>query len=546
LFSAYHNIEKFLDDFYEGPIPSLYLLKQPLNQLASVEESPLAFTSLDFSGTNIIVRGHVLYLKDLKFFVETLITELRESLERDLLLGLPGIIDVATWQPGIIYEEPRNTTMGYACFSDKRNPGFTSQEDILLKAVLDDPSLSGRFHFRDAANNIVWKAAPCLAYLDRCEAFEMRLFSAAHTTVGEPARGTEFASHIIRNISAGTIRNVFALFQYFTLMGTFNKSSHTTAQHSTIMRVPHPEVGRIWMMYLLVVRPIVVEWQRYFHGKRAAARAFNNLFFGHRRPATSRHLSQALSYHTSRLLGIAIPLSLYRHISTWFLNHHSVKFQEHFSLFSRAALAAQMGHSEHVHHLYASDAALPLGIDFHRFFQTMKTSGIWHELLGFEPQLARAMTNGDNHSGIYQANNYSLIPALPNHAGTGLAEEIKALLLPDILRYQSLTRANDLASLLQALGIKLQPEVVSHPRSITKHLNPTRLCDLRRFLRNPSARFKTPQQAEAVEVLASGDPSVLIVGPTGMDVFIHTLKSRTKPAFRIRQNSSNHAQRILL
>lgn len=391
------------------------------------------FTSLDFSGTNIIIRGRVLYLRDLKLFVETLIMELQESLERDLLLGLPGIIDVATWQPGIVYEEPRNTTMGYACFSDKRNPSFTSKEDILLKAILDDPSLSGRFHFRDPSSNIVWKAAPCLAYLDRCEAFEMMLFSAAHATVGEPARGSEFASHTIRNISAGTIRNIFVVFQYFALMGTFNKSSHITTKHSTIMRVPHPEVGRIWMMYLAFVCPLIVEWQGYFHGRRAAARAFNNLFFGHHHPVTSRQLSQALSYHTNRLLGIAIPHSLYRHISTWFLNHHSVKFQEHLSLSNRAALAAQMGHSEHVHHLYASDAALPMGIDFHRFFQTMKTSGVWHELLGFEPQLARAMTNGENRSGIHQANNNSLIPALPNRVGTGLAEEIKALLLPDIL-----------------------------------------------------------------------------------------------------------------
>jgi len=86
-----------------------------------------------------------------------------------------------------------------------------------------------------------------------------------------------------------------------------------------------------------------------------------------------------------------------------------------------------------------------------------------------------------------------------------------------------MTRANDLASLLQALGIRLQTEALAHPRRfITNHLNPIRLCDLRRFLRNPSARFKTPQQAEAVEVLASGDPSVLIVGPTGMDVFAHS------------------------
>jgi superfamily II DNA helicase RecQ len=39
---------------------------------------------------------------------------------------------------------------------------------------------------------------------------------------------------------------------------------------------------------------------------------------------------------------------------------------------------------------------------------------------------------------------------------------------------------------------------------------------LRNFLGNPSATFKTPQQAEALEVVMAGDRHLLLVGPTAM------------------------------
>ena len=75
----------------------------------------------------------------------------------------------------------------------------------------------------------------------------------------------------------------------------------------------------------------------------------------------------------------------------WFLNYYVIKFQEHLALSNKAVLAAQMGHGELMHSLYAGDERLPSGIDFHIFFSSMKTSRIWHELLGFPPTLFHAM-----------------------------------------------------------------------------------------------------------------------------------------------------------
>ena len=46
--------------------------------------------------------------------------------------------------------------------------------------------------------------------------------------------------------------------------------------------------------------------------------------------------------------------------------------------------------------------------------------------------------------------------------------------------------------------------------------HPSLLKKLRIFLNNPSATFKTPQQAEALEILMAGDRHLMLVGPTAM------------------------------
>jgi hypothetical protein len=351
-----------------------------------------------------------------------------------------------------------------------------------------------------------------------CHDVEMLLFSGTQTSVGEPARGSEFASHLISNVSGGTIRNVFVLFQYFCMMGTFNKTSHFTERDVTMMRVPHPEIGRLWMLYLTFVRPTVVMWQDHFSGRRAAKRARDHLFFGPYRPVTSSELSRNLSQHTERILKIKISIGLWRHIATWFLNYHAVRFREHHKLLNRASLAAQSGHSEGIHTLYAADVRLPAGIDFHVFFDTMRTSGVWHSLIGFsdssKPGLLEAMRCMPSEA----AGTLSIPPAVENVSfTTDVLEKFKQTILPDFMRAISQSRANDLACLLDSVGVNVEsPPSRPLVQPVTHMPHPSRLRDLRVFLKDGSASFKDPQQAEALELIRGREPSLLVIGPTGM------------------------------
>jgi hypothetical protein len=77
-----------------------------LNHFSLAEQGTLQFTALDFSGENIIIAGKVLYLRNIHYFVETIVSEVKEVICSDLFFGL-DVFDI-NWLPGMVHEEPRN------------------------------------------------------------------------------------------------------------------------------------------------------------------------------------------------------------------------------------------------------------------------------------------------------------------------------------------------------------------------------------------------------------------------------------------------------
>jgi hypothetical protein len=519
---AYGVVAPYLDDEREAPIPNMYLLVRPLNQFASLEQGPLQFTALNFDGDNVIVDGKVLYLYHLREFVETLICEIKDHLKKQLFFDL-DIVDTS-WSPQLIYDEPRNTQVSYSAYDDPRNT-FHLHKDTLLKAILTDPRLKGRFHYRDSHNRIVWKAGPCFAFMDIAHQVEMKLFVASHITVGETGRGTEIAAHLIRNKAGGNIRNILHMFQHLIMLGTYNKSTRIT-DSGPIVRVPLPEVGRLWTIFHTFVRPLLVVWQDYFHGPHAAARFHYCLFGGPYRPVTSSELSLYLSKTSFRLLGIKIPISLWRHIQAWFMNHNATRFEASLSQNSKAVMAAKMGHSQQIHSLYASDGRLPGNVDFHAFFQMMVTSAVWHHLLGFSPDLLDAMTITLHPSTILQRSNLNFsdtqpllpISRSPSLSINSLTDQIATLLIADIPSLSSKSFTQDLVDFVDATGLQIRNDLSSFQPgtdifNYTTH--PSRLLHLRTFMNDDLATFKGCHQALTTELLASRSCNLLLISSTG-------------------------------
>jgi len=149
----------------------------------------------------------------------------------------------------------------------------------------------------------------------------------------------------------------------------------------------------------------------------------------------------------------------------------------------------------------------------------MRISASWHDLLGFSSTLLRDMSIGCDvvmkHQGQFnRIEQQSLDQSFPSVKA--IAEAVKKSLIPDMVRIQAQTRANDLAWLLDAVGYDLHsPPSRPLAQPVTHIMHPSRLQDLRNFLEDDRAAFKHTQQALAVELIASKNPSILLIGPTG-------------------------------
>ena len=96
----------------------------------------------------------------------------------------------------------------------------------------------------------------------------------------------------------------------------------------------------------------------------------------------------------------------------------------------------------------------------------MRTSGIWHELVGWDSSLLRDMGRRSTRDrmAIERTSHYGSLsdrPALlglhlPSNLVSSIAEGVKKMLLPEVVRAVVQTRAEDLASLLDAVGVNLQ------------------------------------------------------------------------------------------
>jgi hypothetical protein len=225
-------------------------------------------------------------------------------------------------------------------------------------------------------------------------------------------------------------------------------------------------------------------------------------------------------------LKVKISISQWRHIATWLLNHHSALALNHLAPVASGFASAIL----RVHDETNPSFRLPSGAGFHMFFQTMRASGIWHNLLGLTSNLLRDM-NHPNHTtaGAPKHDNHHIGRASDTHTRvpsgfiTDIAEELKRVLIPQIMRLNTQMRANNLGSLLKAVGLNVQSPI-SRPagESITHILHLSQLPDLRQFLECNTASFKHPQQALAVELIASKNASLLI-GPTGTFPNLHSV-----------------------
>jgi hypothetical protein len=531
--SAFSKVENFFNERSEAILPHLYLLKRGLTSLHSAEESSLFFNAPDLSGTSAIIGDKVLYLSHIGDLHRRASNEIQHEID-DLTFHHPTFTLVDDIQ---IHDNPRERTPGYSFVKDTRN--VWNHRPSLVQHILETPSLFSKYAYKDPSGHISWKPSVVAATMKRIFDLQMKILCTIILSYGEPARGTELASHLLANVSGGSIRNFFVLFNMPILRASFSKTTSILGQDKTICRIPLPAIGRHFIRFLVYLRPLFLKWQEYLRPSMANNAEYY-LFVGLHRPLRSDDICHSLNIYTKKELDISLPLRTFRQFMAFITSCNQEAFEA--AEFQQTATFEQFGHSAEINvQHYGHDSRTPDGMNISRFMATARVSGVFHLLFGHPPELLERLEHGKGKiaqivstiSKIRQRGQPNIplsavesIQPLPfPSSGLDLQDVVsalKALILPDIVTTVKNTVAESNASLVELFAPKLTahtavpvslpqiPAVAPHPYLLAK------LRDLYPELPAMSGGFTNVQQGQVTQLLWERKRHVAYISPTGM------------------------------
>ena len=116
-----------------------------------------------------------------------------------------------------------------------------------------------------------------LQWLSKAEDAVSHLLFLAHIMGGAPARGTEIATYKLSNTDKA-IRNVYISQRMVSLLGRYNKTRSFKVCDTLIPRYLDPETSKLFLAYVVFVRPLEVILVREYFGEEACSRQSLHLF----------------------------------------------------------------------------------------------------------------------------------------------------------------------------------------------------------------------------------------------------------------------------
>ncbi|KDQ49260.1 hypothetical protein JAAARDRAFT_51811 [Jaapia argillacea MUCL 33604] len=505
---------------YLMPAANLLTLQHMFKALGSTEEGFPMFTAMDFSGDNLLFKGHVLTKAKYKSFADNLYESAYHLLSQGVLFGRFDD-EMMNWRTQIIHETMPCRDVGYCFLDDPHNP-FLAVKDKVLTLMLEDPILSRRFSYTDSQGNIILKPSSCFAWLDIHDECLLHITLATLYTQGHNARLEELCSHLLRNVSGGSVRNVHIYNQVFTLIGTYFKASGLTGRDNVVARTPSIKIGNLFVTLLAYSREAVACLTTALVDETAGRRARNYLFPGRHRPFFPQDLSDFMARKTLDHFGVEIRPREQRHINDFHSNTNG--FVLHPTCITTSQFHLQSGHGGHVaSRLYAQDRRMPEGIPEECVFRSMFASAQWQLVFGYDDELSLKMGKNPRF-GIQvpagASNGGSSIDTV--RLGIDIADRVSMGLTTVIRQESRLSLAAGVAELkdyIDTIGIGLEhstsatgPNVPGPSKKVT--VTGAVYAALKMEM-GPDAEFKIPEQAQATQALVDSKYDVLYVAPTG-------------------------------
>jgi hypothetical protein len=248
------------------------------------------------------------------------------------------------------------------------------------------------------------------------------------------------------------------------------------------------------------------------------------LYPGDSKPFDSEELSRCLKRDSMLHLSQKIGISDYRDLQCAFVNRH--QDPEGLPMYTRDSTDdLQRGHSSAVAREYYALTPEDLhGIKPQMIKAFRRMSSWWQHITGngLHTHVRLRLTRTYPTLGIEQlevppepyANRLSFTAQPPGATFEPRADELMQAFKN--MEQGVRSHINDAMAASLAIQSRRNPTTFSSQQQETFVPHPSLIKMLRTFLRNPSATFKTPEQAEALEIVIARDRHLLLVGPTAM------------------------------
>ena len=388
--------------------------------------------------------------------------------------------------------------------------GLDGRQYEMLEDII---SSSRKREFLDGKGE--WRWPGIQKYLKLVKKFEELLLLLAHITGGQPSRGEEITGlRLVNGINRD--RNVFVIDGEVVLVTQYHKSQAHFDSPRVVPRFLPARVGQLMAMYIIYIRPLTDRWEAErwaAHDQMSPA----SDFIWHRKDGTpweSTQLSAALASRTEHYMGVRITLRDWRHIAIAISKKHArqrggakADFEDDEDSDDDAEnyetpddLAAS--HSTKTGNNYGVTIDVLKRLTAESLEVFGQVSHRWHRFLGCGGEVCTPQLVQTPAAAVGAGPKRKLEAGTAHDSSDGVGGG-SALAAPGKKRPR-------------VLALERRPALESRDHHVPGEVEDRAILRaLRAVLRDDSARFRSPQQKEAVIAAATGQSPVVAVLPTG-------------------------------
>lgn len=443
------------------------------------------------------INGKAVTFEDIKKFVFDRLEAAKITLEREVLFG--HTFEELGYKCGNIRDPLRHRKIGYS-FIESRENGFVKFKNKLLEVLLEDPLVRPFFIRSVRGGKIEWNKDGCKKWLKRTKAFLEAMVPVIHITYGQPSRAEELGGTMIKN-RINAMRSVYFSRRLVMLAGGYSKMRSATGKDKLIARFLPEEVGDLLIKYLSLVRPMEA-----LISEEIECEGFDNyeklLFADEERAWGGERLSDIFMREMNAWGPAAMGFREYRQLITLFMRKHlkELGWDE-----IDDVRDAQAGHGSRMAGMrYGITADDMAGLTPDELLAFYHASREWHRLLGFKfkDEGTRTVAKEKEDKSVREQEKKQ------ERAQDGLIERLERIEvgLAEMSKKEP-ARVQSRISPPQPLPPSCSDPCIS--------VSARALRALRKFRGDKTARFKSPEQGKALQLVLDGKKDVLAILPTG-------------------------------